>query len=41
MLHLGRLPLIPVAVAQDVVLLGLGLWLLRRPALPPDLAKTA
>lgn len=34
-LQLGRLPLVPVAVAQDVVLLGFGLWLLRR---APDTA---
>jgi membrane protease YdiL (CAAX protease family) len=28
-LQLGNLPLIPVAVAQDVILLGYGIWLLR------------
>lgn len=28
-LQLGRLPLIPVAVVQDVILFGAGLWLLR------------
>ena len=30
-LQFGRLPLVPVAVAQDIVLLGFGLWLLRKP----------
>ncbi|HWA18675.1 MAG TPA: CPBP family intramembrane glutamic endopeptidase [Devosia sp.] len=31
-LQMGSLPLIPVAVVQDVVLFALGLYLLRRPA---------
>lgn len=34
-LHMGNLPLIPVAVVQDVILLGYGIWLLRGlPAAP-------
>jgi len=34
--HVGRLPAIPVFVAQDVILLGLGLFLIRRRSGAPD-----